>query len=77
MSRFLEIYVHDPIGSLLAEMPKEPADVPEMTLRMEREKLAITVANDTMTIHRSPSDGDPSDDDVLPDDVDEYGPGPT
>jgi hypothetical protein len=74
MSRFIELYVHEPINALLAEMPKTHEDIPEMTLAMGPTELTIAIAGDVLVIRREPQPAEQSETDPLPEDVDEQVP---
>jgi hypothetical protein len=76
MSRFLELYVHEPISSLLAAMPKSEDVVPEMVLKTGANELTISVAGEVLTVSRHPQASEGSGPDELPEDVDEQVPGP-
>jgi hypothetical protein len=76
MSRFIDLYVHEPINALLAETPKIPEDIPELTLRMGQNELSISIAGDVLVIRREPQPTEQSEDDQLPEDIDEQVPGP-
>jgi len=76
MSRFIELYVHESVASLLAEMPKSPEDIPDMILSMGPKELRISLAGEVLIIRRDPQAAEASEADRLPDDVDEQVPGP-
>lgn len=71
MARFLQVYVHEPIRSLLAETP---ADLPRMELRMAEGQL-IAIGEEELRVRRDRSMVLESDISELPDDVDESLPG--
>lgn len=73
MARFLDLYVHFPIQSLLKEAPKE---LPGISFSMDEENLTVTVGRETLTVRRSPIKVDDSEQDRLPDDVDDHIPSP-
>jgi len=56
MATFLRRYVHEPIRALLAEAPGE---LPELSLRVERGRIFISIADETLTLERG---GTPLDD---------------
>jgi hypothetical protein len=73
MARFLELYVHVPIQSLLREAP---AQLPEILFKMDEEYLTVTIGDEVLTVRRAAVTIDESEPEELPDDVDEHIPGP-
>jgi hypothetical protein len=73
MARFLELYVHMPIQSLLKEAPEQ---LPEILFKMDEENLTITIGKEMLKIQRAAVTIDTSEQEELPDDVDEHIPGP-
>ena len=68
MSRFLELYVHAPIQTLLREAPDH---LPKMTLEMAQESITINVAGEILTIQRDTSTETASQGDEMPEDIDD------
>ena len=68
MSRFIRLYVHDPIESLLKEAPER---LPGMSLQMNDEQLVITIGEEILAVQRDIRSLIPSEQLELPDDVDE------
>ena len=71
MARFLEIYVHSPLQELLEEVPQE---LPDLTLRMSNDRIIMEIGEEYLTIERSKTEGVTTENDMLPEDVDEEGP---
>lgn len=71
MARFLEIYVHTPLQSLLKEAPQI---LPDLTLRMESDHIIMEVGPEYLIIKRDASNEIRASEDVLPEDVDDEGP---
>lgn len=72
MGRFLRRYVHEPLQSLLAEVPES---LPELVLRMGQNEVSITVGGETFSTKRTPEQTDVEEDE-LPEDADDQIPGP-
>jgi hypothetical protein len=70
MARFLDVYVHQPIHSLLREAPEQP---PAMLIRMHNEAIIITIDGENLNIPRvAERHIDPSAHlDEMPEDVDD------
>ena len=77
MSKFLEIYVHQPIQALLSEVPKKGEAMAEISFFMTEQKLEIKVGTETYSLNRTPLASEASEEDSLPEDVDEQTPGPS
>lgn len=75
MSTFLENYVRVPIQELLERMP-DAGTIPDMTLKMSGDRLDILVAGESAVVYRTRPDPELTQEDLLPDDVDEELPGP-
>jgi hypothetical protein len=73
MAKFLELYVHLPIQSLLREAPDQ---LPDITFRMSFREFSVTIGNETLKIDRDPVSSESSEEDELPEDVDEHIPSP-
>ncbi len=76
MAQFLERYVHEPLQAVLAALPDTPEELPELRLKMERERFIASLQDGTYLVKRTPRPEEGSDPDGLPDDVDEEVPGP-
>ncbi|HJR06135.1 MAG TPA: hypothetical protein VJ842_02470 [Pyrinomonadaceae bacterium] len=72
MARFLELYVHLPIQSLLRSVPEY---LPEIVLRMDKENLVVVIGEETLTVRRDFVSTEISEDADLPEDVDDHLPG--
>jgi hypothetical protein len=68
MARFLEVYVHAPLQSLIEE---EPIDLPDFTLRMVDNQIIMEIGEEYLIIDRNKSKEIRSEADKLPEDVDE------
>jgi hypothetical protein len=68
MARFLEVYVHTPIESLIEEAP---GSLPDLTLRMDNNQIIMEVGEEYLIIERSKSKEVSSETDRLPEDIDE------
>jgi hypothetical protein len=73
MSMFINKYVRTPIEALIKESPGEV--LPDVTLSMKNSTLSITVGPETVSIQRGASIPELTDDNILPDDVDDSIPG--
>ncbi len=73
MARFLELYVHVPIQSLLRDAPEQ---LPEIAFRMSRKQFTVTIGDETLEIVRDAISSEPSEENELPADVDEHIPSP-
>lgn len=70
MAKFLEKYVHEPIDSLLSEVPKR---LPDISLHMNEKELIITVDSEKIHVVRDAKAELLAEDDEIPEDVeDEY-----
>lgn len=67
MSRFIQLYVHEPIQSLLHNVPDQ---LPDMKLQMSSEHIIITVGHDTVTVLRGKEENTRVELDEMPEDVD-------
>jgi hypothetical protein len=76
MAIFIEKYVVEPIKALSAEVsPESPTELPDIKLSMTTEELRIDVGGEILIVKRSQQTIQ-SDDDELPQDVDEHIPNP-
>lgn len=73
MATFLERYVHYPLQKLVSEAPEQ---LPELRLRIEKDKMIMEVGMEYLIIQRSSSEKFTSEQEELPEDVDESGPIP-
>lgn len=73
MSRFLEIYVHQPLQDLVEQTPH---DLPELRIKTEADKIILEIGAEYLMIQRSFTDNVISEQGALPEDVDEGGPIP-
>lgn len=71
MARFLEIYVHTPLQALLKEAPQV---LPDLTLRMQNDRIIMEVGPEYLTIQRHGSGEISVSEDTLPEDVDDESP---
>jgi len=71
MARFLEIYVHTPLQTLLKEAPQV---LPDLTLRMRHDRIIMEVGLEYLTIQRDILNEISASEDTLPEDVDDEGP---
>jgi len=62
-----------PIQSLLREAPEQ---LPEITFRMNREQFTVIIGDETLAIVRDAISSELSEEDELPEDVDEHLPSP-
>ena len=76
MSRFLELYVHTPIQALLAQLPERTEELPDLTMKMAAREFSVSLLGEKLTVNRTPRAEEASDEDDLPDDVEEVFPGP-
>ena len=76
MTIFLEHYVHVPLQAVLAEIPSTPEKLPELLLKMERERFTASLQGETYSVRRAVQVEEGSAPDALPEDVDEEIPGP-
>jgi hypothetical protein len=53
MAGFLDRYVRGPLGQVLAHAPDDPAELPDLTLKLSGGSLVITVAGQSTTIQRA------------------------
>ena len=72
MARFLELYVHTPIQSLLRDTP---ARLPEVTFRMDEEQFTATIGEEVLIVRRDRVSTEPAEEEELPPDVDQLLPG--
>lgn len=68
MAMFIDIYVHNPLRKLVAEVPNI---LPPMTVHMDRDKIVLEICDEYIVIDRALKDEISSMPDVLPDDVDQ------
>jgi hypothetical protein len=68
MTKFLERYVHEPLRTLLDEVPVE---LPSLTMTMTAGALTVRVGDDEFDIRRTAPVDDGDDADIMPADVDE------
>jgi hypothetical protein len=68
-ARFLELYVHIPIQSLLKEAPEQ---LPEISFKMDEAYLTVTIDGEVLTVRRDAVSVDISEQENLPEDVDEH-----
>lgn len=75
MAKFIEEYVRAPMEAILAEVTA--GRLPEIRLSMEKERLRVWVAKEEVSIYRTTAGAAElaTDEDALPDDVDEEIPG--
>jgi hypothetical protein len=76
MTAFLEKYVHAPLQAVLAEIPPEQEGLPDLLLKMDRDRFSASLPGGTLEVRRSPQPEEASAPDELPADVDEELPGP-
>jgi hypothetical protein len=76
MTAFLEKYVHAPLQEVLAEVPPDREGLPELRLRMDRDRFSAELPGGTLEVRRSPQPEEVAGLDELPTDVDEELPGP-
>lgn len=74
MARFLEKYVHTPIQSLLAVAP-ESTELPDLVLKMARDKFVMSVGGETLEVDRAPKNIGNVAEDSVPEDADDQVPG--
>lgn len=72
MARFLELYVHEPIQTLLQEASSH---LPDLTLKMDANHITIVIDQEILVIERDKTKAVVSDQDKLPEDIDQGGPG--
>jgi hypothetical protein len=75
MSHFLDSYVHAPLEGVLKEVPIAPEALPDIHLKMEREKFVATIGQDSFEVKRTPRAEEASEPDPMPADADEEVPG--
>ena len=75
MSRFLDQYVHLPLQGVLAAMPADQEELPDMLLTMSREEFSVSISGESFVVKRKPRLEEASPPDSMPDDVDEEVPG--
>lgn len=71
MAHFINIYVHRPLEELLREAPH---DLPDLTLRMRHNQIILEIGREYLTIQRGKLEEVTSDEDQLPEDIDEDSP---
>jgi len=76
MSRFLQLYVHAPIQALLAQVPEKAEELPDLQLTMAEGEFSLSILGETLRMKRQPKEEEASDEDALPDDVEDAFPGP-
>jgi hypothetical protein len=75
MSRFPDLYVHAPIQGLLAHVPENKEALPDLLLKMSEGEFSMTISGETLHVKRQPKEEEASDEDALPDDVEDEFPG--
>jgi hypothetical protein len=75
MSRFLDQYVHAPLRAVLAEVPTDPEELPDLLLKMKREEFTASISGESFVIRRTPRPEEASEPDAMPEDADEEVPG--
>lgn len=73
MARFLELYVHQPLRSLVLAVPDQ---LPELRLRFDSDKIVMEVGTEYLAIQRTITENLVAEPEELPEDVDESGPVP-
>jgi hypothetical protein len=59
MARFLELYVHQPLADLLAQIPDDLTQLPELRLTFRETEIHIAVGKDApLIIERAMPEGD-------------------
>jgi hypothetical protein len=76
MSRFLHLYVHTPIQSLLTQVPEKTEELPDLRLTMVKGEFTMSINGETLKVKRQPKEEEETDFDELPDDVEDQFPGP-
>ena len=76
MGRFIQLYVHTPIEALLKQVPANSEELPDLLLSMRAGEFKARIGSDTLKVRRDPKEEEESDEDELPDDVEEQFPGP-
>jgi hypothetical protein len=76
LTKFLDLYVHAPLQAVLAEAPDDPEELPDLLLKMGRERFTASLLGETLAVRRASRPEEASESDALPDDVDEEVPGP-
>ncbi len=71
MARFLEIYVHIPLQTLLKEVPQV---LPDLILRMQKAQIIMEVGSEYLTIQRDVLGEIGASEDTFPEDIDDEGP---
>ena len=74
MARFLEIYIHSPLQSLVEAIPNQ---LPDLRLHVEAGKIILEIGAEYFVIHRSKVDKIIAEPEELPEDIDESGPTPS
>jgi hypothetical protein len=72
MARFLEIYVHEPLQTLLQEASHQ---LPDIAFKMTAQNITITIAQEELVIQREGAKASTTAPDELPEDIDETTPG--
>lgn len=73
MASFLELYVHHPLQTLVAETPEQ---LPELRLRVDLNNIVMEIGEEYLVIQRGSSEKIIADQEELPEDIDESGPVP-
>lgn len=68
MARFLELYVHAPLQSLIEQAP---TNLPDLTLHMDNNRIIVKIGEEYLIIDRSTANRIISEEIKLPDDIDE------
>jgi hypothetical protein len=71
MSRFLDQYVQVPLQAVLADVPPNQEELPEMLLKMEREQFTVSILGESLVVKRTPRPEELSEPDAMPEDADE------
>ena len=75
MSKFLQLYVRQPIDDLLSNTPAE-GEMPDIQLRMDGRSLLVSIGGDEFSVQREPRGENETGSDELPEGADEIVPGP-
>jgi len=76
MAKFLEKYVRTPLSSMLKEVPAKSDGLPVLRLTMSSSKLKVVLGDESFEMRRQEVPAEGTEEDKLPDDVDDTISGP-
>ena len=70
-----EWLVVDRDAALLAEVPENKEELPDLLLKMAEGEFSLSISGQTLRVKRRPKEEEASDEDALPDDIEDEFPG--